>query len=394
VPEKKKEEPKEKIEPVPEKKKEEPKEKIEPVPEKKKEEPKEKIEPVPEKKKEETKEKIEQIPEKTVVVPPTDEKKVAVSQEQNNSASKKPQENEIDKSIGKNWSVVENSSEKDSDKTSNKPVDVSTDSVNLVDSSSLENSAVKVNKLPTGQERLKEADEKIQKAHNSKSQNQNAEALSLFLSALDTINPDYFKDEKDHLPKVNQKIIDCSLEVAGCHVSQNNFTQSTKYAQTVLKSDPHNLRAIYYLGVSYSGTGKNPEALEVLKQSKNLKNAKDVEYLEKIQREIEKLEAKDSQDKEVAKSQNELKTISEPKRNEETKRDDKEEKKQSDDMSAPGYFIGSVVSTSIISLLATKYLFKMPLKQGLMTSLGIGVVIGGVSLFVNSLSGDKNKNHK
>ena len=56
----------------------------------------------------------------------------------------------------------------------------------------------------------------------------------------------------------------------------------------------------------------------------------------------------------------------------------KKEQKDKEEFSSGGYFLGSVVSTSALSMLLTKYLFKVPLKKNFVASVGIGVMVGGM----------------
>jgi len=253
----------------------------------------------------------------------------------------------------------------------------------MEDSTPVKTGKISFDDLPqvTTQTRLQSAEESIQKAQALVKTANHQEAIKEFLNVIDTLNPEYFKDDKEGLQQANQKIVECTCEIAGSYHALNNHEQSGKYAKAALDFDAQNLRAIYYLGLSLVATGKTEEALTTFKQSKSVKNPKDLEYLGKIQKEIEKLEpteAKETKKEEPAKKE-------EPKKTETPATEKKDE-----DMSGAAYFMGSLISSGLISFYVTK-LLKFPTQKGVITSIGVGVAVGALSLLVNGISSKKNK---
>lgn len=244
------------------------------------------------------------------------------------------------------------------------------------------------------------------------------------MKIIDNLNPDHFEatGTKDYLPQVNSIIMECTTQIAKCYAEMHDYTQCSKYASMVLERDPQNLRALYFLGKSQAVQEQYKEALDTLSNAKNVKSSLDVEYLDKITKEVQKVEAilnrsagqnnsnlqkqwknigfddtdEDEEGKEkdpfgeLEDNQKKLNVTDAGKEDggvdDEEGKKDENKKEDGDEMSQAGYFLGSVISTSAISMAVTKYFFKVPLRKSFTASIGMGILVGGVSLLVNKLS--------
>lgn len=251
------------------------------------------------------------------------------------------------------------------------------------------------------EERLRRADDDVNKAKNLKTQNRPDEALILLQTARELLNPDHFSKEQTVLNQVNQRIMECTLETADCYNQLNDFPQSIKYAKAIRKSNPENIRAIYLLGIGLVRVGELEAAHTILRESKLIAiPSSETLYANLIDKELEKLDQiaesrtqfKKTSSEEEAQSLLIHKPGSVDEKPVEEKPELSPEKKANKDVkpsassgaSAAEYFLGSLVSSGAISFVIAKYLFKFPTKKGVIASLVIGAVVGGVSLITQS----------
>jgi len=233
------------------------------------------------------------------------------------------------------------------------------------------------------------------------------EALHILLTTFELINPTHFSNtDAILLESINQRINECTLEIANCYNQLNDFNQSTRYARILLKAQPKNIEANYLLGIGLVRIGDLEEAHNVLKESKKFSSElADDTFVKLIDKELEKLD-------QIAESKNKTPRASHYEEQpllvrsakgsvdevpEEKPEENKESKKvEGGKSSGAEYFLGSLVSTSALGFVVSKYLLKFPTRKGLLASLVVGAVVGGVSLIVRSNLGknDKGKDTK
>jgi len=250
----------------------------------------------------------------------------------------------------------------------------------------------------TPEEKLRKAEEQINRAKDLKEQYRPEEALPLLLSSLELLNPDSFNiQDQSLLTEINEKIKECTLEIADCYNQLNDFNQSIKYARAMLKYDPENIRTIYLLAIGLIRIGDLDEAHTILKESKGIVGpSADTIYVNLIDKELEKLDQiADSKSKTPRASsfedqfqpilvRNTTGSVDEVPEEKQELIPNNPKKHKGEQTSAAEYFLGSLVSTSALSFMVAKYLFKFPTKKGLITSLIVGAVVGGVSLIIQS----------
>lgn len=255
----------------------------------------------------------------------------------------------------------------------------------------------------THNERLRRAEEHIKSAKVLEEQGKHGEAVNLLQSAKDLLNPDFFQgSEQAILEEVNRQILDCTLEIATCYDHLSDFNQSVKYARAILKTSPGNIQAIYLLGIGLIRRGEMEEARVVLKEGKESGSSEDNKYLALINKELEKLD-------QIAESRTKVHQASPfeedlvvnrqgsvtEKKQEKTEETEKKDKKESaGGSSSTEYFLGSLVSSSVLSFVIAKYLLKFPTQRGIITSLVVGAVAGGVSLLAQRSSHKDDKSKK
>lgn len=238
----------------------------------------------------------------------------------------------------------------------------------------------------THNERLRRAEEHIRSAKALEEQGKYGEAVNLLHSSKDLLNPDFFQgSDQAILEEVNKQILDCTLEIATCYDQLSDFNQSVKYAQAILKTSPGNIQAIYILGIGLVRRGDLEEARVVLKEAKESGASGDNKYLALVNKELEKLD-------QIAESRTKVQKVSPLEEDlvvnregsvhekpQEVPEENKENKTNKGGASTE-YFLGSLVSSSVLSFVIAKYILKFPTQRGIITSLVIGAVAGGVSL--------------
>lgn len=219
-------------------------------------------------------------------------------------------------------------------------------------------------------QRFAEFDLLIDKGLSLKNRNKLENAASVFEIAVDILNPIYFRNSPEILPKVQKYLIIALCNAASCLYAIERFYDSAKHAHYAFKLDPNNVEALYYLGMSKKKLGDVVEAARVFVIAKRAQaQATNKLFREKIIAELNTLLKENPQ---IDTRQFEEKAaVMFPKRL----------FSKRSILFAMGGFIPATIAMYLIS----KKL-KMPKQRGIFTSISSGVLLGIISFLFSSFS--------
>lgn len=233
----------------------------------------------------------------------------------------------------------------------------------------------------TIEERFQEYSCMLEKALSLKERSKYNQAANIFEAAVDILNPLYFQNTPNLMPKVKQELIRGYNYAAACRLSVHRYSEACKDTKCTLKLDPENMEAMYYYGVSKVKIGDFREAARMFLIAKRVKvkahspktlptpeSTSSLAFRKKILVQLRTLRLEHPElDFEKIKEEIELQS---PK-NHRSRR----------------WLIiaaGGLVSTTVAMYMLTKK-SDMPQKRRLVTSISTGIFVGAISFLLDSI---------
>lgn len=233
---------------------------------------------------------------------------------------------------------------------------------------------------------FKEIDRNFERVNGLERSEMYGAAINILKKSLDMLDSRLFKHEGLDINQMNQYLIRCNNELAHCYAKVNEFKTSVEYARAALKFDSGNVKAIYYLGTGLNKIGDPFGGYETLKDVRRLTPPTDeTEYFTLINIELDKFEKRLE---EGAKKQLQIESpliqdFASTKTTPEQFLKKKVPLKKGTEPSVfsnIAIFAGTAGVSGAASWFVSKDYLKITEKKSLMYSLGIGALIGGISL--------------
>ena len=214
-------------------------------------------------------------------------------------------------------------------------------------------------------------------------------AINILKKSLDMLDARIAKHESFNIDQMNNYLIKINNELAHCYAQVSEFRESVGYARATLNLDSGNVKAIYYLGTGLNKIGDPLGGYNTLKDVRRLTPPTDEhEYFTMINIELQKFERKmeEGSRKQLQLESSLVKEIPltklPPGLTPQPKKTPSGKESGSSALSNIGIFAGTAGVSGAASWFISKDYLNLSEKKSLMYSLGIGALVGGISLAI------------
>jgi len=204
-------------------------------------------------------------------------------------------------------------------------------------------------------------------------------AINILKKNLEVLDARIARHDSFDIKEMNRLLIECNAQLAHCYYQVMDHRLSIDYARAALNLDSKNTQAIYYLGSGLNKSGDILGGYSVLKEIKRFGiPAGHDEYLTMIESEIMKFEKKI----EEGARKGEMGLISPVLQDLQLATAGKVDKKQPETSALAniGVFAGTSGLAGAVSWMLSKDHFKLSERKAIAYSVGVGALVGTVSL--------------
>ena len=209
-------------------------------------------------------------------------------------------------------------------------------------------------------------------------------AINLLKRSLDSLDAQLANHYSIDIEEVNKLLIECNIHLAYCFCQIHEPRLSVEHSRAALNLDSRNIKAMYILGTSLMKSGDQLGGYSVLKEAKlvSAPGLDDEDYLKLIDIELKRYESRANKGVHTPEPRMLLPALGTP--IEATPVDTEGAKKEikSSMYSNLGYFITTAASSGVASWFISKNYLNYSEKKSLAVSIGVGALVGGMSLAI------------